>query len=505
MRDQVFISYSHEDGDYLAQLKKHLKPLVRAEQMGLWTDLDIEPGQEWFAEIKSALDRAKVAVLLVTPDFWNSEFIERHEFKPLLELARQGQVTLLWVPVRDSIWKETPLESRQAALDPRKPIAKMVGADRDSAWVEVAERIGWALGAESALGTEPAGSGSKPNAPWNWPRLRLTLALTLGGGSLSILIQLFSSPEIAGHLEKARQRLDIGLYADAAAEYQAVLELVSGHAEARFGKAKADLGRRLATGTDLEVVAPELKTMHGRAPQDADLLVLMGDRCYREKIQEDRDCAWQYYQAALASDPRLPEAHYRYAVLLNEVGQFGEAAIEFHKAHELAPETPHYMLGYGVALMKRQPADYGAASLLLEQIEDSPLARLEAAKARWAVGDIGDAARDQAKAIEWLPNPATSATDRAGWKFGLSDKTRILHLTSAAGKRCYAGLALAASRFLQGDQAASEAAFRQAACPADARDIKAAIAVDLETYAEPRPKLAERSQAFRRRLLDEGG
>jgi hypothetical protein len=144
-RDQVFISYSHEDTKWREELDKHLKPYVRAGSIKGWSDEQIVPGSTWFGEIKSALLQTNVAVLLATPAFLASDFIHEHELGPLLKEAERGGVTILWVPIYASAYKQTALEKYQAVLDPNKPLGSFSKAKRDDAWVKICEEIGKAV------------------------------------------------------------------------------------------------------------------------------------------------------------------------------------------------------------------------------------------------------------------------------------------------------------------------------------------------------------------------
>lgn len=141
MRDQVFISYSHKDKEWLERLQTVLKPLIRKGVVNVWDDTRIETGQKWREEIKSALATAKVAVLLVSPDFLASNFVVEDEMPVFLKAAADDGLKIVWVPVRDCLYTETEIYDYQAAFDPARPLAGLSQAEVDKALVEISKKI----------------------------------------------------------------------------------------------------------------------------------------------------------------------------------------------------------------------------------------------------------------------------------------------------------------------------------------------------------------------------
>jgi len=159
-RRHVFISYSHRDKQWLDRLQVHLRPLEREGLIGLFDDTKIKPGARWREEIKAALDRAKVAVLLISADFLASDFIARDELPPLLKKAQNGGATILPVIVSACRFhREKSLAEYQAVNDPSKPLASLTSAESEHVLAHVAEAV------EEALQTNRKNFRDKDGSP----------------------------------------------------------------------------------------------------------------------------------------------------------------------------------------------------------------------------------------------------------------------------------------------------------------------------------------------------
>jgi hypothetical protein len=63
---QIFVSYSREDDEWRARLLQALAPIARADEIDVWDDRNIAPGERQPERIEEQIARSNVAVLLVS-------------------------------------------------------------------------------------------------------------------------------------------------------------------------------------------------------------------------------------------------------------------------------------------------------------------------------------------------------------------------------------------------------------------------------------------------------
>ena len=141
-RRELFISYSHLDRSWLERLRKHLKRLENRHGLQRWDDSRLQAGDLWREEIKQALARAKVALLLVSPDFLASDFIDGIELPPLFQAAEREGLKILWVHLRPAFWESHEEIAKYQRLIPRsKAVSLLSFEEQDEAMVQITKEI----------------------------------------------------------------------------------------------------------------------------------------------------------------------------------------------------------------------------------------------------------------------------------------------------------------------------------------------------------------------------
>ena len=178
---KIFVSYSRKDAQWLEELQVHLKPLERESDFVWWDDTGIPPGEKWQEAIKRAIDTAEVAVLLISPNFFASDFIAGEELPQLLAAAEQRDLVILPVILSPSRFARTErLSQFQTVNDLSKPLVDLKKGDRDLIWVKLTEQI------EEILKERKKDEKDRHLTRWLRNHSALAVALIIGGMVISV-------------------------------------------------------------------------------------------------------------------------------------------------------------------------------------------------------------------------------------------------------------------------------------------------------------------------------
>lgn len=101
-RPLIFVSYSRANEEEKDELLKHLDVL---DEVYVWSDALIQPGQSWREEIDAALEQARIGILLITAEFLRSPFIKEAEVPALLRARKAAGVTIFPLIARPCAWQ----------------------------------------------------------------------------------------------------------------------------------------------------------------------------------------------------------------------------------------------------------------------------------------------------------------------------------------------------------------------------------------------------------------
>ncbi len=100
---QGFISYSHDDKSMCRVLLQHFAPTTRAGGVEFWADPDIVAGDRFREKIDARIARADFFVLLFSPSFNSSKFIEKVELPAILDRAKTDATPMFPIQLKACI------------------------------------------------------------------------------------------------------------------------------------------------------------------------------------------------------------------------------------------------------------------------------------------------------------------------------------------------------------------------------------------------------------------
>jgi len=140
----IFISYSHQDKEWLEKLRVFLTVLEQQGVIKFWDDSQIEPGLPWNKQITDVLNAAKAGLLLVSQDFLASKFIKDVELPRLLHNAIKAGKRIYWLHLSPSTVFETHPEitEYQSILeDPKTSLEELDVVAQKKALVQLTKKL----------------------------------------------------------------------------------------------------------------------------------------------------------------------------------------------------------------------------------------------------------------------------------------------------------------------------------------------------------------------------
>src|SRR6266516_2584179 len=141
MSIEIFFCYAREDEELRQGLEKQLKALQRQKLIDIWHDRNISAGTEWEREIDKHLNTAQIILLLISPDFIDSDYCYGIEMKRAMERHESGQARVIPVILRPVYWQGAPFGKLQALPTDAKHVTSPSWHNLDEAFFDVAEGI----------------------------------------------------------------------------------------------------------------------------------------------------------------------------------------------------------------------------------------------------------------------------------------------------------------------------------------------------------------------------
>lgn len=140
----VFISYSRGDGEqWRDRLRTQLEGFAWTKsQLSMFVDTNMWAGDDWEEKIDNAIDKTAVAVLLISPSFLKSGFIQNTELPQFLERHKQTGMPIVPIVVEPCAWQDHP-ELARLLMRPKdgKPLSEFTVRDQNKQLVEIAREI----------------------------------------------------------------------------------------------------------------------------------------------------------------------------------------------------------------------------------------------------------------------------------------------------------------------------------------------------------------------------
>jgi WD40 repeat protein len=235
---KLFYCYAHKDKLLRDELEKHLSVLKRRGFLTTWYDQEIMPGEVWKQAIHTNLETADVVLLLISPDFMNSDYCYGVEMQRALERHAQGETYVIPIILRSVYWEDAPFGHLQVLPTDGKPVNSAFWRNRDEAFANVVNhlrRMITTLGLEASITPQelssqaPALANLSPQAQQS-PNIDAAFSSSPVAQSLPSTQTAHSDPPLLGSVAIQRNGYEIK-------EASARARMLNDHCQVDWGEA----------------------------------------------------------------------------------------------------------------------------------------------------------------------------------------------------------------------------------------------------------------------------
>ncbi len=127
---EVFFLYAdvEEDKRLVDKLERHLAAMQKQRLITMWNKGRLGPGEDEMSALRAHMDRAKIILLMVSPDFMALHYLDGTEVEQTMEKRKSGTMVIP-VLLRPTDYKGAPFEGLMPLPTNRKPVADWSSAD----------------------------------------------------------------------------------------------------------------------------------------------------------------------------------------------------------------------------------------------------------------------------------------------------------------------------------------------------------------------------------------
>lgn len=135
----IFICYAHQDETFCRELEQHLETLKYEGLIDLWHERLIQPGIVWEEERSIHLDASQIVLMLISPDFMYSDYINGIEMVETIERAERGETHVIPIILRPADWQNAPFGKLPILPKNRKSVTEQI--NREQTFIALANDI----------------------------------------------------------------------------------------------------------------------------------------------------------------------------------------------------------------------------------------------------------------------------------------------------------------------------------------------------------------------------